>query len=194
VGVDSCEVGPDHRFLGGRCRLRCQEHDRCDRGDRGRGIEIEVVLEFVDDVVSRYAVPEELLGMLQRCRGEVLHRSPAWRPLHDPAKRSGVDAAHVTFGSDDFGPDVTTVAEPWFKVQHETLVADERPMNRTLAPLRRAQWLCSRHTHIEEILFELRVLYGLDSIDAHAAVTAVAFLNERRVEIPAEDMMPAVTS
>ena len=67
-------------------------------------------------------------------------------------------------------------------------------MNRTLAPLRRAQWLCSRTTHIEEILFELQVLYGLDSIDAHAAVTAVVFLNEHRVDIPVEDTTPAFTS
>ena len=67
-------------------------------------------------------------------------------------------------------------------------------MNCTLAPLRRTQWLCSRHTHIEEILFELQVLYGLDSIDAHAAIAAVALLNERRLDIPAEDTTPAFTS
>ena len=77
--------------------------------------------------------------------------------------------------------------------QPKELITDVERKPRCLVPLRHAQWQRSRHTQIEEIVFELPVLYGLDHINVHAAMTAVALLNKHELDISAETTTPAFT-
>jgi hypothetical protein len=55
-----------------------------------------------------------------------------------------------------------------------------------LAPLRRAQDLLVGDESVDHIITQLELLFGLDYVDALAAVAAVTLLNERGLAVPPE--------
>ena len=63
-------------------------------------------------------------------------------------------------------------------------------MEHDLAPLRRAEELLAAGESTDEIVRQLRMLFGLDFVDAMAAVAAVVLLNDRGIAVPKERPVP----
>ena len=59
-------------------------------------------------------------------------------------------------------------------------------MQPELAPLRRAQTLLRNGGHVDDVIDELRLLFGLDFVDAMAAVAASVVLDEGGFTVPDE--------
>ena len=59
-------------------------------------------------------------------------------------------------------------------------------MTSELAPLRRAHELLAADQSVDDIVRNLNVLFGLDFVDAMAAVAAVILLDERGLRVPDE--------
>jgi hypothetical protein len=59
-------------------------------------------------------------------------------------------------------------------------------MTLDLAPLRRAHELLAAAEPVDDILRNLQMLFGLDYVDAMAAVAAVILLDERGLRVPDE--------
>ena len=57
-------------------------------------------------------------------------------------------------------------------------------MDEELAPLRRAHELLTRGESVDDIVSEIRMLFGLTYVDALAAVAAVVLLAERGLPVP----------
>ena len=55
-----------------------------------------------------------------------------------------------------------------------------------LAPLRRVEDLLTRQESVDAIVGELQLLFGLQLVDAMAAVSAVLLLSERGVSVASE--------
>jgi len=73
-----------------------------------------------------------------------------------------------------------------FQARNRPTRADTDRMGVDLAPLRRTEELLAAGETTDAIVEQLRMLFGLNSIDAMAAIAAVTLLNERELSIPDE--------